>query len=407
MMKKLGMIAFIMALVVAFALPAFAYTVEGAKGERFTMGGTLAYDIGYINLDKNRSGIGTDVTKLFTGVDYWSNIMGTYTVGPASFTWVLYANSDVLSYNKINNDSTTYGATQYQNLRDYIAMDVWYGSYTFGNCVLSAGKQSGSTVSFGMSQQLGYTPSGNGHVAGIAYGFVYDQKYPQLRFRQAVSKMFTYQISLVSTGTYAETVGTATRQSYATFPMIAAKGIFNFGAVSLYPAVAYQQVQWDGLASGYDSSMTAWLLRLPIMVVSGPFVGKFELTYGQNLGGGSQMANMCSGESSWGGYFRNSSGKILNANTFAGFFDLAFTFGKATPHVYAGFTQSINKDRFTVGDNSNTRTIMGANLWYTVTPNFKIIPEIYTSDLGKYPGTTSTIKLGADVVAGVQFNFGF
>ena len=43
MMKKLGMFAFVMALVVAFALPAFAYTVEGAKGERFYHGRHFRY----------------------------------------------------------------------------------------------------------------------------------------------------------------------------------------------------------------------------------------------------------------------------------------------------------------------------------------------------------------------------
>ena len=53
MMKKLGMFAFVMALVVAFALPAFAFTVEGAKGERFTIGGVMNYDLGYRNTNKD------------------------------------------------------------------------------------------------------------------------------------------------------------------------------------------------------------------------------------------------------------------------------------------------------------------------------------------------------------------
>ncbi|MCJ7833097.1 MAG: hypothetical protein MUQ20_01765, partial [Deltaproteobacteria bacterium] len=375
MMKKLGMFVFVMALVVAFALPAFAYTVEGAKGERFTMGGVLSYSIGYRNTNKDYntyvapSAGGLDKTELGMGVDYWSILYAQYTVGPASFYWRLYVNQDVGKYNKINDDSMTYGATEYTNRRDFIASDVFFGSYTFGNIVFSAGKMEQSTQTLGMSQRLGYTPSLGGHVAGIAYGYVYDQKYPQLRFRHNISKQFAYQISLVQAGTYAEAVSSSTvagtttfinagttytvpttanagiRQSYSTIPMIAGKLIMNFGPVSLYPAFAYQQVQWDVLTAGWDTSMTAWLFRVPVKVAVGPFAGSFEITYGQNLGGGSQMANICSGEASYGGYQRNAAGKILNSNTLAGFVDLSMKFGDVTPHIYYGQTTSSNTDK--------------------------------------------------------------
>ena len=79
----------------------------------------------------------------------------------------------------------------------------------------------------------------------------------QLRLRHDVSKNFSYQISLVQTGTYAEPSGptnlapattttilngttttlqpvatTGIRQSYAQFPMIAVKAMLNFGPVA-------------------------------------------------------------------------------------------------------------------------------------------------------------------------------
>jgi hypothetical protein len=442
MIKKLGMIAFVMALVVAFALPAFALTFEQAKGQTLTIGGIMSYSIGYRNTDKDyntyvySAGAGKDRTELGMGVDYWSIIYAQYTVGDASFYWRLYVNQDVGKYNKINDDSTVYGATEYTNRRDFIGSDVFWGSYKFGAFTFYAGKQENSTQTLGMSQRMGYTPSLGGHVAGIAYGFVYDQKYPQLRIRQDISKMISWQLSLVQTGTYAEnltagpagtttfinnnttvTVPTTTssgiRQSYSMIPMIAGKVLLNFGVVSLYPAFAYQQVQWDVLPVGWDTSMTAWLARLPVRVVVGPFGASFEVTYGQNLGGGSQMANICSGEASYGGYGRNALGKILNANTLAGFADLSYTIGSAgtagavVPHIYYGQTTSSNSDRYLVGESSNTRYIAGINAYYYITPNFYIVPEFYKSDLGTIPGSATKPKLGGDWVAGVNVNFAF
>ena len=41
MMKKLGLLAFILGLVIAFAMPALAFTIEGAKGEKMYIGGTI------------------------------------------------------------------------------------------------------------------------------------------------------------------------------------------------------------------------------------------------------------------------------------------------------------------------------------------------------------------------------
>lgn len=438
MMKKLGLFAFVMALVVAFALPAFAYTVEGAKGERFTMGGVMSYDLGYRNVNKDYATVaafgtygGKDNTRFFTGLDYWSNIYALFNVGNASFFARFYVNSDVGSYNKLINDTLAYSGTEFQNQRDIVLLDTYYGSYKFGPMTLSAGKQEGSTVSWGMSQRLGYTPSGGGHVAGIAYGFVYDQKYPQLRIKHDISKIFAYQISLVQTGTYAEPLATTTaagttttiingttttipttattgiRQSYADYPMIAAKVMLNFGMVQLNPAAAYQRVKWDNLQAGWDTDMTAWLARLPVKFIMGPFTAQGEMTYGQNLGApSSNFANICSGEASFGGYQRIN-GQIKNANTWAGFLDLAFTFGPVTPHIYGGFTRSSNSDFYKVGDSDNTRTIYGINAYYTVTPNFLIIPEFLVSDLGTVPGVASKPKLGGDWLGGVNFSFFF
>jgi hypothetical protein len=175
----------------------------------------------------------------------------------------------------------------------------------------------------------------------------------------------------------------------------------------LFPAGLFQQVKWDKLPSGFDDTMTAWLVRLPVRIAFGPFVALLEGTYGQNIGGGAAMINVSSGEASFGGYQRDATGKILNSNTLAGFFDLSYKIGPLTPHVFAGGTQSKNSDKFKAGNDYNLRTVMGANVFYTVTPNFTIIPEFAIYDLGEIPGVATKPKLGGDWLAGVQFRFQF
>ena len=80
MMKKLGMFAFVMALVVAFALPAFAGTVEcGEKEFSVTIGGYVMtldeqeYQTKIIiHLSAPGNGGGKDQTRFFMGVPFWS-----------------------------------------------------------------------------------------------------------------------------------------------------------------------------------------------------------------------------------------------------------------------------------------------------------------------------------------------
>ena len=456
MMKKLGMIAFVMLLMVALALPAFAISIEGAKGERLTVGGEVDWDIGFYNTDQwtntvafpsgvNNTGGGTvfpwkpgpSKTMLIDAVPYWTNLWFKVDAGPASMFARFYTFGD----NSQNPHSTNtpgvqsggYGPTLYTQEQYFAGIDVWYGSYKFGNCVLSAGKMEGSTITLAMSQRLGYEPMvlQAGHVAGLGFGCVYDLKAPQVRFEQHISKMFGYQISLVEPGAY-DAFGTPAyvagayvaqptygRNSYYTLPMLAVKLELNFGPVMLFPAGAIQQVQWDGLPAGWDTSMTSWLVRLPVLVHVGPFTGMLEGTYGQNLGGSTGYdVNMCQGEAEFALFTRNALGKIQNANTTAFWADLSWTFGMVTPHIFGGIDISTTPTgAYTTGETSNTRTIYGINCYIKINKNFTIIPELFASDLGYAPGfpiaaaypypLNSKLELGQDVVGGIEFQFSF
>ena len=260
MMKKLGMFAFVMALVVAFALPAFAYTVEGAKGERFTFGGQFITDFGWRNTDKAyntfadpTNGPG-DRTEFFAVLSQSSALIGNLVVGDVSATWVIATQSSLQGSNLEVN------ATSFQNQKDNDIIDVFYGSYTFGNSYVLAGKIGSTFTTWVSPAVMGYTGGTGTHINSIGYGAIYDNKFPQVRFGQNISKMFQYYVALVSPGTYISdpTAGaTGTRLSYAQYPAIAAKVTLNFGSVIVIPGAMYQQVKWDALPAGWNDSFSS------------------------------------------------------------------------------------------------------------------------------------------------------
>jgi hypothetical protein len=424
MMKKLGMFAFVMALVVAFALPAFAFTVEGAKGERVIVFGSIRYDVGYrgTNSDYNNkvnTTYGTDErVNFFTGLSQSTNIGAKVILGNLSATVILTTQSSTENYHKQVNDrslnspysltSNSWAVTGFNQV-DNAIVDSAYATYTFGNSTLTFGKTTTPlTVVQTPAATLGYTLGAGNHIVGIAYGFVYDNdNVPTLTFSQNINKTFNYTIGIMGTGTYAENVGTGStiviRESYAQFPSIAARFGLNFGVVNINPGFRYQQVKWNNLPAGFDDTMDAWYFRLPVRLTFGPFTALLEGLYGQNIGGDSSAQTMASSEPA--GYKRLD-GKIKNATTLNYWFDLSYKVGPATPHVYAGWTISSNDDFYKTGDSSSTRSIMGLNLYYEVTPNFKVIPEFSIYDLGRIQGQNNN-KLGGDWLGGVQFQFNF
>jgi hypothetical protein len=259
---------------------------------------------------------------------------------------------------------------------------------------------------------------------------MYENKVPVLRFNHYVNKMFNYSIQLSMPSVFAEdantaaapaagtpqTVGMASnfelRESYATYPRLGARVGINVGPASINPGFGYEQAKWNDLPAGWDDTVTAWFVRLPVQLTFGPFVAKVEGLYGQNLGGRtSNNQTMFSSEPSYSMYQRNpATGKITNANSMNYWFDLAYTIGPITPHLYAG--QAIyTSDALKTVPNSDTehiRTFYGINANYKITPNFWLVPEFSMYDLGKVPNLgIKDYKLGVDWLAGVQFQFKF
>jgi|GEM_PF-1607642 len=405
-MKKFGLIAVVSALMIAFALPAFAYTVEGAKGERFTMGGAFITDFGYMGTDKDYNtyidtthGKTADRTQFFAVLSQSSNIYGQFTVGNVSATWILVGSS----WTQSSNLQASGGILGNQKDNDYI--DQLYATYTFGNSYILAGKIGSTWTSWQGPSVLGYTPGTGSHINNIALGSVYDNKYPQVRFGQNISKMFSYYIALVTPGTYEAGSGNTTL-SYAQIPAIAAKFTLNFGNVMVIPGMVYQQVKWDKLPAGWDDSMTAYHIAVPVRMAFGPFVGIIQLGYGQNDGGPSSSVSLTS-ESAYHGFQRADTGKIYNSTNMNGMVDLAFTFGPVTPHIYYAQTRAKNSDAWKAGNDYYDRISYGVVVWYKINNNLSLIPELSFYDYGTIPNSDAKPKLGKAWLGGVQFRFSF
>jgi len=388
-MKKLGLFALVLGLVVAFALPAFAFTIEGAKGEKMYIGGLFMTDIGFFNRSKELTGYTSDRTELMFTVPNYSQLRGTVEVGQVGGLW------------EFGIGGSTIGGTAAETR--YVELRKLYGWYNFGNCQILAGKTDGYVYSVAPLQVMGFN-NGN-YVAGFGWGNIYDSRSPQVRFTQNISKQFSYAISLVSTEGYTD----STRLSYSQIPAIAAKFSMNFGVVTLKPAAVYQTVKWDQLPAGYDDSMASWYAVLPVIVKAGPFTGTFQAGYGQNIGTGATQGQfgLLLLESAYQSYQRDANGKIKNTTALNGFIDLAFTAGPITPHVYFGYDRAQNSDVWKTGDDNNTRTMMGISAMYQVAPAFYLIPEFTMYDYGKIPNTAAKTDIGKSWVGGVQFRFMF
>lgn len=386
-MRKLGLFALVLGLVVAFAMPALAFKIDGAKGEKMYIGGLFMTDIGYWNRSKELMKAKDDNTQLMLTVPHYSQLRGTVEVGNVGGFWEFGLGG--WSY------TGTPEHSRYTELRKL------YGWYSFGNCQILAGKTDGYVYSWAPLQVIGFANSGK--VAGFGWGNIYDSRAPQVRFTQNISKEFSYAISLVAPEGYTDS-GVL---SYAQVPAVAAKLMMNFGMISLNPAAIYQTVKWDNLASGWDDSMSAWYAVLPVKLTAGPFTGTFQVGYGQNLGNSAGTFGLLLLQSAYHNYLRDSAGKIKNTTGMNGFIDLAYTAGPVTPHIFFGYDKASNSDIWKTGDDNNTRTMMGVSMMYAVAPGFFLIPEFTMYDYGKVPNTAAKTDLGKEWFGGVQFRFMF
>jgi len=398
-MKKLAIFALVLGLAIAIAIPAMAFKIEGAKDQKFYFGGNAVVDLGYWNHSKEfAAGWGgnpnNDRTDLLLDLSQFTMIKASFESGNAGAYWELgLARDNITGHEQIDAQNS---ADKF-NRSNYLENRKIYGWYTFGNCKITVGKLDGSFMAFAPAQTMGYM---QGYFGLVGWGLLWDDRTTQVRYSQQISKAFGYQISLVQPVMYEEgTPGPTSIDSYAQLPRVDARFDLNFGPVSLYPGGSWMQIKYDNLPSGWDDNVTFWQLQLPVLVKAGPFVGKFQIGYGQNING-------YAGESTYQKYQRVN-GSVKNTTGITGFVDLAFTAGIVTPHFYFGYDRATNSDTWKVGDDNNTRMSYGANVSIKISDNFFVVPELTFYDWGKKPNTLVNKDIGTQWIGGAQFMFTF
>jgi len=397
-MKKSLIFALVLALAVVVAVPAFAFRMEGPKDTKFYLGGVALTDIGIWHLDKEvaqRSGYPNNtaaVDQFLLTVPRHSRLRAMVQSGNVGAYWELGMGRDLRAGHE-EADGQSILAGQRTN---YIETRKIYGWYSFGNCTLMAGKNDGSLNVIYPFQNLGF--ENNNHVIGLGWGAVYDDRSAQIRFSQNVSKMFSYQVSLVQPFYTDVTVNGVNYDTIAKYPRIDALMTMNFGAVSLSPAASFNYYYYDNNPPGYDTSVNAWLVQLPVVVKAGAFTFSGLIGYAQNI----FQYNLQSAY--WRPAYIN--GKVKNTTGLYGFADFAFTAGAVTPHFYIGYDAPENTDVY-VGDKKNERLMYGISVNWKVADNFFLVPEFTMYDYGKNPTVAGNPSLGKEWLGGIQFQFVF
>jgi hypothetical protein len=413
-MKKIVIFALVLGLAVMFAIPASAFKIESGKDTTFYFGALFLTDFAAWNRSKELFNGKSDNTQMVLNVPSNSRIRGVLETGNVGAYWELRMGGDQQPANAGN---ASYSSSGY-----YFGESAkLYGYYKFGNCTILAGKTDGAVFSVIPYQNLGNDE--NRHSGGTGWGGVIDQRNTQIRFSQDVSKAFGYDISLVQPMYYQDSgVGSATGapvnslagvnvgvQSYATFPMVAAKLRMNFGAVQLMPAGYIQYVKWDNLPGKADDNMTSWAAVLPVVVKIGAFTGTIQGAYGQNMG--SRLSNaggVFDKQSIYHGYARTADGTVKNTTGWNAFMDLAFTAGPVTPHFYLGYDKAVNSDVYgKFGDDFNQRLMAGVGVNWKIAESFYVVPEFTYYNWGKNPTVKGNPDLGTEWLGGVQFQFVF
>ena len=190
-MKKTLLFALVLGLAVMFAVPAFAFKIEGAKDTNFYFGALAYTDLGAWNRSKELApGRKSEQTELILNVPRHSRIRGNLDVGNVGAYWEV----------RLGGDAATIATSKSRLFKLRVAATFaesakLYGYYKFGNCTLLAGKTDGQFMSVTAYQNLGF--DNNNHIAGFGWGAIYDQRNAQVRFSQDISKAFGYDFSLV------------------------------------------------------------------------------------------------------------------------------------------------------------------------------------------------------------------
>ena len=372
-MKKTLIIALAAALVVAFSVPAFAaYTVK--------MGARVNQEIGWSFTSKERT-----INKKDDVVDSFVNLVGNS-----------YLRAKFMSEDKKVGAHIEIGMKEGSNIGTRHA----YAWYKMGNCTFLAGQtdnwQGGKGI-YWASQKLAEGDSG-GDALGWGKAWVPRQPKVQITWQ---SGAFGVQAALEKPRNLPVDYSVSTVDIVNKIPTVSLAVNYSGKYFEITPAFMWTQWQAEGDTRGYEDSINAYGVILPIAIKVGGFKVILEGHYATN------PAGLYSNYGDYGvAVFKNND--IEDTRLVGGYGEVSYVTGALRIAVGAGvesFTNDAWKSTLNYKDDSMTRWMGWIALPYQAHKYLSIRPELnyYTYDDDIETGDDG----GNEWIIGVLFRFVF
>lgn len=267
--------------------------------------------------------------------------------------------------------------------------------------------------------QLVGTNSGGLHIIGVGYGEFYSGRYPQVRGTYKFNENVRLAVALVDPSQkvanfdalLAPKPGTSV-DAKTKLPRFEFGLPIYVGPVKIYPGAFWEQKEYDDVADGYPTKVTAWGGSIGFNLGVGPFGLAAEGQYGQNWGNtGGLIGNAGSPNNTayWSAARLkvNSDGTRSTDDTkaYGWWLDASFRFGVATPHLMYGMQNVKGSDN----PMNITSQMYGISLPIQAAKGFTIRPELMWYQNGNREtlpdGTTA--NMGSEQIYGIQFQITF
>ncbi len=361
-MKKCLVVAFAIAMLAAFAIPASAFDV--------TFGARVRTDFGYTYSSEELTDNGTDSTT-----------RGFFNVASSSYFRATFASKD----KKV-------GVRIEMGLGSTITRRPVFGWYQIGNCKIVAGNNytwAGDTV-IGHSSWLTDLTAG-----GI--GLQYFGRMPMIALEWREGN-FGVQVGIFEPQD--DAVSGAMDFGWY-LPQLHITGDLKFAMFQLAPSIAVVNYQWETGPNGGDSSYIAYNVALPVKATFGPVTISANGFYSQN--GANDF-----GSNSYDDVVIKSNGDVEDSRSYGGYLEVAYKTGPVK--LAGGFGGVLIENDEWIGtngwaDDSTTQFKGYVTMDYKLHANLTLRPEIGYANYGDSPKTG--VDAGDEWMFGLRFQFVF
>lgn len=182
----------------------------------------------------------------------------------------------------------------------------------------------------------------------------------------------------------------------------------------LSPSAMYMQQSFDNIADGADDTIVSYGYALGTQLKINSFSLKTELTAGQNFKNAGRIgvatcypfkAEYAAGIGSIQSARADSTGKVYDSETVAGWAEVRYNVGRFEPALYYGL-QAVKRD-MPGADSEATTQFYGFNCDIHLVGNFTLNPEFMVYDNGEGELMGTDVIFGKEVVTGMQLKWRF